>query len=880
MIRRSLRRLLAHRSVLLRVALIVVAVVTVISVAAAWFTESLWFEAMGRSDVFSEILGSRLLLGAIAGIVVAASLASTVLIARRLTPAARAFTLPAQALEQSRKLFSRAVRRAPWIVAIGGGFAAGLSASGSWRTFLLWRNGRDFGATDPVLGRDLGDYVFGLPWWRTVQGFVGMTVLWMLIVAVLAHYLYGGIRPQRRGDRITRSAVRHLSVLGAAYAIVLAWGACLDRLDLVVGGRGVVSGAGYTDIHAGLPMLHAFRIVLALAAIALLVNAWRPRRALLTSTLLTAAVLSIAATLVPSLMQRFIVGPDEAARERPYLERSIAATRSAYGLDDVGEREFTPDGGSGLARSASEIAKLPIWSPQVLQQVAGSIQRFTPYYAFPSRADTDRYEIDGELRQVLIATREVSTRGLSGTARTWPNAHLFYTHGDGAVIAYADRSAGGLPSLLLGDLPPRATDPVAALDERNVAIGENGELGFVIDEASSGVPLDGIVRRAAFAWRLGDLNLLISGAVEDGARLLYRRDVLDRVARVVPFLTLEQDPYPAVVDGRIVWIVDGYTTSSQLPYSIPTDLAAATHGRVQGHANYIRDAVKIIVDAAEGTVDVYATEGEDPILDAWRATFPDLIRSSSELPPAIAEHLRFPQGLFEIITERYATVHVSDPATFYQQSEAWQIARDPVVCLNDPRGCARPAVAGRYLMATLGERTASFALTRPFTPIGQGRANLVGYVAADATTGKLISFTLPANAEILGPEQAQATINQDPSVSQQVSLWNQQHSKVIYGDLIGLPVNGSFVYVQALYLQAEGSDLPQLKRVVLVADGRVAMASDAVSALAQLTGGARSIFDQIAEARAQAATCVANGDDPCALVALTRLEQLLERARS
>lgn len=876
MLRRSLRRLAKHRKVLGRVVRWGVAVYALISLAVLWFTERLWYDAVDRGDVFSRVLGTRVALGVGAAVVVGFLVWSTVVVARRVTPADRAFTLPEHALEHSRARFSGIVRRAPWLVGVIAALIAGFSASGWWREYLLWRHGGSFGSTDPVLGRDLGTYVFGLPFQHAAQGFVWKTVLWTLIVAVLAHYVYGGIRPQRRGQRISKPALKHLCVIAAGLALTAAWGAWLARYDLVVGGHGVVAGAGYEDSHVSLPIALAAVFVLPLVALVLLTSAAHPRRSMIAGALVVAFGLVAVEAVADRVVQRFVVAPDEAAKERPYLERSLEATRDAYLLDDV-QRIGWERGSAGFTDAQrAEVERLPVWSARVLQQVVGSVQRFTPYYAFPSRPDVDRYVVNGELRQVLVGAREVSTSGLSGTARTWPNQHLVYTQGEGAVIARADASAGGAPELLLGDLPPRAVDPSLTLDDPAVAIGESRELDFAIGAAETGVPSSGFLRRLAFAWRFGDLNLLLSGAVDADARILYRRSVLERAASVVPFLTLEQDPYPVVADGRISWIVDAYTTTATMPYSIPTDLGSATKGLLTGRANRIRDAAKVVIDASTGAVSVYATIDDDPILEAWRSAFPELFLDIGAMPASLRAHLRFPRGLFEVISERYAAVHVEDADTFYRQSDAWQVARDPVACLNTEEPCAQPGMGGTYLVASFagGER---FLLTRPYTPIGQGRANLVGYLAVDAATGELFAIDLPAGAGVLGPEQAQAAINQDPLVSSQVSLWNQQHSRVIYGDLVGAPVGGSFVYIQALYLQAEGSDLPQLKRVVLLVDGQVAMGSDARDALAQLTGDVAGLKAELLDARNDVAACLGAGDDPCAQAALQRLESLLER---
>lgn len=889
--RNKLRRFFPRRALLARALLIGVPVVALISAVTKLYTEALWFESIDRADVHSKMLTTKLALGLVGGIFVFAAILITIVVAKRLTPQDRAFKLPAQALERSRQMFSSSIRRGPMLVAAVAGLLAGLQLRSHWREFLLWQNGTSFGTAEEVFGKDIGTYVFDLPWWRSVQGFLSSTALWLVVITVVAHYLFGGIRPQNRGQRITRAAARHISFVVGIWLAVTAWRVYLERLDYVVDGRGVVSGAGYTDLLVGIPMLRALATILLVAAMAAVLHAMSPRRKLATTMAAILGATALASLAIPVGVQRLAVRPDEAAREAPYLARSLEATRAAYGLESIERIPLSvpdePEPGS-LAGLAGGIERLPIWSPQVVQQVAGSIQRFTPFYAFPSRADIDVYEIDGELRQVLTGAREVTTQGLTGTAKTWSNAHLFYTHGEGAVVALADDAKKGLPSFLLGGVPPKAKHPEVNLEETDVVIGEMHGPAFVLHEAPTGVEMNNLVRRAAFAWRFGDLNLLISGAVGDDARLMFHRNVWERASHVAPFLTLDRDPYPTIVGGRLLWVVDGYTTSSHYPYSIPTDFNAASKGLAKGHGNYIRNAAKVIVDASDGSVTVYAFDEADPIMSAWREVFPDAIRPRSEIPAELAMHLRIPQALYAIMTERYASVHVDDAKTFYQADDAWQVARDPVGCLNgvEPtvakllpssgeQACHRSVMVPRYLLANVQGKD-RFLVTRSFTPAGQGRANLVAYMAADALTGELFVFELPTSTRVLGPEQAQASINQDPSVSQQVSLWNQQHSKVIYGDLISAPIGNSFVYIQSLYLQAEGSDLPQLKRVVLLIDGQVAMGNTVADALSKLMGGSADLDELLDDQRKRAQRCLTDGDEQCALQALQRYEELFQ----
>jgi uncharacterized protein len=861
----------SRRRKILLVAVLVAVIVVVVSAAAALYTEVLWFREVRHSNVFWTQLWTRIGLGGVFGIVFALTLAVNLWIVRKITPADRVSKIPDEILSRYRATLKPYKYRVFAALGILGGLIAGMRVASKWREYLLWRHPQTMGATEPVFGRDAGFFVFKLPFLRVVFGWTFASLVAVIILVVFAHYFRGGIRPQRRGDRVSPEARAHLSILAGLLVLLKAWGYRLDMFGLLSSNRGVVSGAGYADVHAKLPALKILLVVAIVAAALLLANArskgWRLPVAGLA---LLAGISILYGGIYPGLVQRLKVKPDERTLEQPYIQRNIAATRFAYGLDGVSTKPYNASGTLGvrdLAADRETIENIRVWAPDVLQAVYLNLQRGKQYYQFPSPADTDRYALeDGTGRQLMIAAREISPSGLSPDAQTWVNTHLFYTHGFGVVASRADDVVGGgRPDFVLKDIPTTSAQGAPRVSDQQIYFGEKAEIPFVIartrhgeldhpteDETgvgyatstydgTGGIALDSFLKRAALAWRFRDLNVLISGAITDESRFMFRRQIAKRVATVAPFLQIDGNPY-MVAGERLVWIVDGYTTSATFPYAQPSNFAGVSSSLVGGGGNYIRDSVKFVVDAKNGTVDGYIWDEEDPVLKAWSEIFPGLLKPRSEMPRGIAEHVRYPEGFFQVQSNMFANYHVTDAGSFYQKEDAWLIARDPTFCLNAAGACRStatpPPMPAYYMLARLpGTTSARFVLVRPFTPGGAGRQNMVGYLAADGDPGdygRLVVYEFPRSGQVFGPEQVEANINQDPAVSQQIALWNQQHSKVIYGNLVVVPVGRTMLYVQPLYLRGEGSQIPELKRVVVVANGQVEMADTLPDALAQL----------------------------------------------
>jgi hypothetical protein len=847
-------------------ATVVVVLMILAAAASTLYTEVLWFDEVGYSEVFWTGVWTRLGLGAVFGVIFAVLLLVNLWIVRKITNPARLFTVSDQILERYRATLQPYTK---WIV-IGGailfGFFAGSGASVQWRNWLLFSNAQDFGATDPVFSRDIGFYVFRLPFHRFLFTWGFSTLAVITIVVGVAHYLMGGIRPQARTDRVAPEVRAHLSVLLGLIVLLKAWGYRLDQYDLLYSARGTVTGASYTDVNAQLPALKLLVVIAIVVSVFFLINARFKNWILPIAGIAILALTSIlAGGVYPAIVQRVRVTPNERQLEADFIKRNIDSTRRAYAIDAVAATPFPAEPGveeAEVENSRATVQNIRLWEPSVLVDQYVTLQRIKPYYEFLD-VDIDRYDFNGQRRQVMLAAREVDTAGLSPDAQTWLNQHLVYTHGYGVVANRVDRvTVEGQPDFIFRDIPPRpAPEGGPVLEQNQIYFGESSRPAFVVGnttqdeldypsgegeeegseevtkyDGDGGIAMGSIFRRAAFAWRFRDVNLMISSAIHAESRIMFRRQILERARHVAPFLQFDTDPYIAIVDGRLVWILDGYTSTEMYPYSERIDFGGVSDGSVNGVGNYIRNAAKFMIDAKEGTVTGYAWDEEDPILRAWMQVFPDLFQPRSAMSDDLLDHVRYPEGQFMIQSNRLATYHITDPIDFYGKGDAWSVARDP-----DPRiaSLQRPPVPPYYVLQTLpGEEGLDFVLVRPFTPAN--RQNLSAYLVAHGDPekyGKLVLYRFPNSDAIFGPEQVQGRINQDGAVAQQISLWDQQQSEVIYGNLLIVPLGDSLLYVQPLYLLGEGSRLPELRRVVAVTGNTVRMADTLPAALTAIFEG-------------------------------------------
>jgi uncharacterized membrane protein (UPF0182 family) len=842
-----------------------------------FYTDLLWFREVDKAALFWGMLRAKAFIGLLAGLGTAAIVGVNLWIVERLAPRYGLTVVARPQVERARAVLSPYLRPLRLGIAAFLGLVVGLQASGLWQAFLLWRNRVPFGDRDALFRRDVGFYVFELPFQRAVFGWLFTTMVLTTLLVAAGHYILGGIRPQAETNRIAAQAQSHLSVLLGLIVALKAWGYWLDKYQLVFSPRGVVAGASYTDVKVQLP---ALQMLFWVALICALLFFWGARRGGLAvplfSIVLLAGVSLIVGGIIPAVFQRFRVEPQELAREAPYIQRNIDATRKAFNLREVATQQFPAKDDltqEAIRANQSTIENIRLWDPEVLRPGVRNLQAIAQYYNFTD-VDVDRYPVGDQRRQVMISVREVDPNGLADEAKTWQNLHLAYTHGFGMVAVQVNTAAsGGQPDFIVSNFDFK--DASIPVDEPRVYFGEppRNSPEFVVANSGQGeydapsltgeatrlftyngdggVQLSDIGRRLAFAIRFRDINLLISDNIKSQSRLMFNRDIRDRVEKAAPFLQWDGDPYAVVVDGRIKYVRDGYTTSSNYPYAQRINLADAARRNqvgsgVEGIGNYIRNSVKAMVDAYSGEVTLYAYDETDPILQAWRKAFPDLFAAKSEVSKTLAEHLRYPEDLFSIQTWIYASYHIGNPADFYSKEDFWALPddRSGEIRRQDEGGglAAATSVKARpyYLFTKLpGRAQPEFVLVMPFTP--NGKENLVSYLAADsdpAEYGKLTLFSLDRSRTIFGPTQVNARILATPAISSELTLLNQQGSKVILSNLLIVPVEESLLYVQPIFVQGSApNSIPLLQKVAVFYNNQVGYATSLQSAINQVVSG-------------------------------------------
>lgn len=884
---------------------VVVLVFVLFTALSGFFVDLLWFREVGFSQVFWTVLRTKVVLGLIFGAVFFAMLYANLLIVRVITPRYRALTPEQEVIERYRMAFEP---YAWWLLPLFAAVIAvfvGFGVTGQWRTFLMWRNsgGATFHTTDPLFHRDPAFYVFNLPWLEFLQGWLFSALVGITFITAIAHYLWGGIRPQAPllGDKVTPQVKAHLSVLLGLIILTKAWGYYLGTFDLLTSPRGVVTGASYTDVNAQLPALRILTFIAIACAVLFLVNIRMRGWALPVIALGLLALASImAGAAYPAFVQQFRVKPQELQRERPYIERNITATRAAFGLDAIKAQDrtvapvVTPQ---DVKDNDATISNVRLWRPDVLKENFESLQRIRQFYEFQD-VDVDRYTLDGERRVLMLSAREVAQNGIPGGG-TWQTKHLYYTHGFGAVAAQVNAaSAEGAPQFTLQGIPPTGQPEMQGNGQR-LYYGERNDVPFVIVDSGTqeldyqssdtsqqqvpftydgtgGIPIGSVFNQALFAWRFRDINLLISSLITGDSRIMIYRDLRERVPKAAPFLKFDGDPYAAIVDGRAVWIWDAYTTTNRYPYSQEMDLTTAvTQGsdtpQLAGSVNYIRNSVKVVVDAYDGTMHYYVSDPTDPIIQVWENAFPDLFTPRDQASEDLQAHFRFPENLFQVQATQYAVYHVTDPDVFYGKQDRWQIP-------NDPTSSESQVMRPYYLLMRLpGETDETFVLILPFTP--QGRQNMVAWMAAKcdpgAGYGQVVAYDFPAAENVVdGPAQVFARINQDARFSSERTLLGQGGSQVLFGDFLVIPLNDGLLYVQPVYVravQAQTTAVPELKRVVIVNGDTVGIGATLRAALTDSftgqvpsgggggpTGG--SVQDQVTALLQQAAAHFAAAD--------------------
>ncbi len=894
MVVRPPRPTFSGRPRLLAPVLVIVAVLVVlIAVGIGLYTDLLWFRSVDYSGVFTTVLRTRVLLFLGFGVLMAVIVGVNIAVAYRARPPFRPMSLEQQNLERYRVAIEPFQRLALIGVASLLGLFAGLSAASRWQTWLLWRNRTDFGVKDPQFGRDVGYYAFSYPFYRFVLGFLLAAVVLALIASAATHYLYGGLRLQTQGEKVSPGARAHLSVLLGVFVLLKALAYYLDRFGLVFANRGFVQGgAAYTDVNAVLPAKNILIGVAVICALLFFANV-AVRNVLLPGGALALLVLAavVLGGVLPAYTQQFRVKPNERDRELPYISRNIEGTRAAYGISDVELQQYGADPPSAnQAISLQDPPNARLLDPNYLSDTYQQLQRLRQYFGVTGALDVDRYTVAGKAQDYVVAAREIDLNGLASNQRNWVNERLTYTHGNGLIAARADKVDPDGQPLFTNPGLGAGSSAAIKIDQPRIYYGESApEYSVVntkipeIDGPSSaaqadvsdnqatssyagkgGVQLSNVVRKTAYALKFREPNLLLSGSITDQSRLMYIRSPRDRVAKVAPFLELDGDPYPAAVDGRIVWIVDGYTTSANYPYSQRVPFGEITQdsqtGRVQPQedVNYIRNSVKATVDAYSGKVTLYKFGPTDPVVETWDKAFGGILKPFSAMSPDLKAHLRYPEDLFKVQRQLLAQYHVTDPKVFFSREDQWEIPTDPAEALNSQfaqssgqtpvpgtpaqlqTNTGGPAQPPYYsLLKFPGDSGSQFRLSTSFT--FSGRPNLAAFASVSSdpdTYGKIQLLQLPSNAQTDGPGQVANRFLTDRTVAGELFAFRRNNAEVKFGNLLTLPIGGGgLIYVQPVYVQAQGTTgFPTLQQVLVAYGTRVAAAPSLEGALTNLLG--------------------------------------------
>jgi len=852
---------------------IVVVLIVAFTALSGFYADWLWFKSVDFTSTWSTILGTKAFLFVIGGVLTSLIVMTNVLIAYKRRPLYVPMMVEADNLERYRSQVEP-VRRGLFIgLSVAIFYFAGSAGSQLWSTWLLFKNSTSFGVTDPQFNMDISFFAFRLPFWQSLISWGISTAILAILASAAVHYLYGGIRLQVPQDRTTVAARVQLSVLLGAFVLLKAVAYWFDRYALALKESRLITGLTYTDVNAVLPakaILSGIAIICALLFFANIVRRSWVLPAAGTALLVASSVLI--AGLYPGAIQQFQVKPSESSKEEPFIQRNIEATRAAYGIADVKVTDYqaTVAASSGqLADDAATIANIRLMDPNVLSATFRQLQQIRPYYSFPESLDIDRYTVNGVKRDVVVAVRELNVAG--NPSRNWINDHLVYTHGFGFVAAYGnERDADGKPSFTVGNLPPTKT---LGEFEPRIYFGENVPDYSIIggvktdnpvefdypDDASAngqknytytgngGVPVGSLLNKVVFALKYQEQRILLSSLINKDSKILFERNPRDRVAKVAPWLTLDGDPYPAVVDGRVLWIIDGYTTSSGYPYSrqsvlsnVIADALTANTGTALGNQsiNYIRNSVKATVDAYNGTVSLYTWDESDPVLKTWSKVFPKALLPKSEISKDLMNHIRYPEDLFRVQRDILSSYHVKTAAAFYGGQDFWRVPRDPSTF-----GANAGAQPPYYLTLQMpGTNKPVFSLTTPFVPRG-GRENLSAFAVVNSDPGpdygKFTVLQLPRNTNVAGPSQVASNFEAKPDVANSLSLLRRGGSDVVLGNLLTLPVGGGLLYVQPVYVKATAntSAYPLLQKVLVSFGDQIGYDDTLKGALDQVFGG-------------------------------------------
>ena len=825
------------------------------------YTDYLWYSQLGYEDVFLTVLLTKVILFVVGFVFVFALMLANLFYVNKRTTGPIEAALPDDLIGVIRKLVLIGCIVVSAIVAV----VLGSMIASQWEIFLRFSNAAEFGVTDPLYQNDLSFYVFELPIYSFLQGWILIAVALTIVATGALAFLNFTLRGT--AFVLTTQLRNHLLVLGAIAVLIISAGYWIDRLELVRSDQGIVFGAAYADVFARQPAFLILCITGVLVAIIMLVGSFMGKMRLSLAPVGIWVILIIAlGTIWPSVVQQFSVDPDEFVKEKKYIERNIEFTKLGFGLEAIDETFYQAEGEITpelIQENIPTVENIRLWDYKPLTNVYKQIQLIRPYYDFKD-ADVDRYYIDGEYRQVLLAAREVAPEKLKEEAQTWVNEKLFYTHGIGIAMSPATEfTPEGRPIFFAKDIPANGEIPVSSpkagaspdimVNNPRIYYGENSE-GYVIVntdtqeldyqtgegdlivtnyEGSGGVGVGSYFRKLLYAWQMRDINILISNQLNENSRIQYRRSVEDRVSTVAPFLKLDKDPYIVAGNGQLYWIQDAYTTSDKFPYSQPTDEADTLE-----EYNYIRNSIKIVVDAYTGDLHFYLWDPTDPVALTYQKMFPTLFSSIESMPEGLYSHVRYPQGLFAVQAEKYIKYHMEDPQHFYGNEDLWAFPQEK---FGQKEGL-QPLEPYYVIMRLPGETKEEFVQLIPYTP--DGRPNMVGWLAArsDASEyGKLVAFNFPKDRQVDGPEQVEARIDNDQEISAWFTLRCTEGSTCIRGNLLVIPIGNSILYAEPIYIQAEGVSFPELKKVILSTADKVVMGDSLNDALYLLTGAKDSI---------------------------------------
>ncbi len=854
---------------------IIVVLGILIARSSGFYIDWLWFKSVGFTSVWSTVLTTKILLFVVVGLITSLFISANILIAYRRRPLYVPLSVEADNLERYRAQLEP-IRR--WVflgIAAVLVYFGGTSGSVFWSTWLQFRNATPFGVTDPQFGLDVSFFAFKLPMYQALISWGISLALISTVAAVGVHYLYGGIRPQAPSERTTTAARVQISVLLGILVLLKAVAYWYDRYALALKENRLITGMTFTDVNALLPAKAILSAIAVVCALLFFANIFRRSWLLPTAGTALLVVSSVLiAGIYPAAIQQFTVKPSESSKEAPFIQRNIDSTRTAYGIDGVVMQDYdatlTTNAGQ-LANDAATIANIRLMDPNVLSATFRQLQQIKPYYTFPESLDVDRYKVNGVSRDTIVAVRELNIEG--NPSRNWINDHLVYTHGFGFVAAFGNsRDADGKPTFGVGDLP--STKGLGEFEPR-IYFGENVpdysiiggvktdnpvEFDYPDDNSPNGqknvtysgkggVPVGSTLNKLLFAIKYQEQRILLSSLINKDSKILFERNPRDRVAKVAPWLTLDGDPYPAIVDGRIQWIIDGYTTSASYPYSQTTTLSTATtdaltanSGAVTAQANrnvnYIRNSVKATVDAYDGTVTLYQWDEKDPVLKTWMKAFPGTVTPKSKMSAQLLDHVRYPEDLFRVQRDVLSSYHVKTSDAFYGGQDFWRVPRDPSTF-----GANAAAQPPYYLTLQLpGAKEPAFSLTTPFVPRG-GRENLSAFAVVNSTNGpdygKMTVLQLPRSTNVAGPSQVASNFEAKPEVANSLSLLRQGGSDVVLGNLLTLPVGNGLLYVQPVYVRAtsNAAAYPLLQKVLVSFGDQIGFDDTLKGALDQVFGG-------------------------------------------